>query len=240
MPSKEEINKFKENYKKGFKKEISDEKALELMKVEGQKKAEKSPSVETKPTQTQSPQMGAKTKISPLWLVVVVIFIFGGAWLMASLSGDKNKTTSSSQPAVTQTPSKPLTLEEKVRLTLTNVVGNENIEKVEVLDSDPSAGDPAGTKTVYLTYKTKAAGRSTFLHECIDIFQNEFAVDGIIYLVGLHPKGEITDIYGKTTSSEWAYIRMSRPTNDKIDYANFDYKKLPIIADQYTEKVTIK
>jgi len=132
-----------------------------------------------------------------------------------------------------------VTVKTKVKKALSDIVGSDNIEKVGIENSDTSLGEPSGMKDIFLTYKTKAAGKTTFLHECTNIFHNEFNADNSIYLVCLTPRGEATDNYGKTTLSDWAFVKMSRPTNDKIDYTNFDWTKLPTIADQYTEKVKI-
>lgn len=101
MPSKEEINKFKENYKKGFKKEISDEKALELMNVEEKKVEEKPPLT---PTQNLNQQNKLKqnfscTRIIITVVVIVIIFIA----FIAIMDRSSNKATTPASTPTTPT-----------------------------------------------------------------------------------------------------------------------------------------
>ncbi len=150
----------------------------------------------------------------------------------------------STNPTNTPTPSPkpPQTLEEKIKALLSD---GETVEITNANDIDTNASLP-GQKEIDITLNLGDAfwdinaAKSGVWYTTTKLTKAIFPLDNSIYDLQITANMPTTDAYGKKQMSELELILITKATYNKIDWNNFDYHNIPIIADSYFENHIIK
>jgi hypothetical protein len=149
-----------------------------------------------------------------------------------------------SSPTPTLTP-KPLTLDEKVKQALVGKIENPSIEIDDAIDPKTFDKIPE-KKDITIDYSMGKdfwdlnAAKKSSLKNVVSIIKQIFPIDPIINSVVITAKIPTTDAYGKQKDDVMNVFTISRDTYSKIDFANFDYQNIPVIADTHFENKNIK
>jgi hypothetical protein len=198
------------------------------------------------------------------WGITAVFGFFTLIALIGGLSGSKQdsatahspspttvaQATNRPEPTVTPTEEimstpEPLTLEDKIKGALPDSISNPDVSVDDAIDFNTDADVP-GKKDVTITanhngtyWDTNSTKEATW-KEAVVIMQRVFPLDEAIHGIIIMNMVPVTDAYGKSTTDMLTTIDLSRDTYDKIDFKNFDYKNIPVIADKYIENHNIK
>lgn len=153
--------------------------------------------------------------------------------------------TPTTKPMVTPLPTKPLTLEEKIKSILPESM-SEVIIDIEDAQDFQTFASINGMKdiTIYAnhtgTYWNVQMMKEATWMEASNIIQKIFPLDSTIHGVIIMNEIPVTTAYGKKDKDALTTISISRDIFNKIEFNNFDYKNIPTIADSYVENHNIK
>jgi hypothetical protein len=150
-------------------------------------------------------------------------------------------------PTATPSPAKPLTLEERIKAKLKLGEDTPVTEVSTEPDTDPTTDkELPGRIAVLISYHmngtyldvswTKKGSWSIDTGIIKDIFPLDESINTIVMIAQV----PVTTAYGKDSSSMLDTVTIRKDTYAQINFAKFDSKNLPSIADHYVENHNIK